>query len=61
MEKIFVVWLIAYGFCPALGLIIVYWRQGSYITEKQPLACLLLGPFTPLIACMPRGFFEESR
>ena len=52
-------WLIAYGLCPIVGGFVIWWKQGKYLTELQPVCFLIFGPITPLIALLPRSFFTS--
>jgi len=54
-------WLIAYAICPFVGGLIIWWKQGRYLTKDQPFAFLLFGPLTPLIALLPRSFFTNRK
>jgi hypothetical protein len=53
-------WFIAYVVCPLIGGAVIYWKQGRYLTEEQPLAFILFGPFMLLICLLPKSFFAES-
>lgn len=52
-------WIIAYVVCPIIGGTIIWWKQGKYLTEQQPFCFILFGPFTPLIALLPKSFFTS--
>lgn len=54
-------WLIAYGLCPLVGGLIIWWKQGKYLTDQQPFAFLLLGPLMPFIALLPKSFFTSRK
>jgi hypothetical protein len=53
------VWLTAYGACPAFAMLVIWLKQGRYLTEDQPFACFLLGPLAPFIAMLPRSCFTS--
>jgi hypothetical protein len=52
-------WVIGYVACPFVGGLIIWWKQGWYLTEQQPMAFVLFGPIMPLIALLPRSFFTS--
>lgn len=56
-----IVWLTAYGACPLIGGLIIWWKQGKYLTEDQPFAFILLGPLMPLVALLPKRFFTSRK
>lgn len=58
MSKL-LVWLIAYGVCPLLGGLIIWWKQGKFLTDTQPFALLLFGPLSLFFALMPRSMFTS--
>ena len=43
-------WLICYGACSLLAVLIIWLKQGKYLTGEQPFACFLLGPIALVIA-----------
>lgn len=56
-------WIICYGACPALTLLILWVRQGRFLAwDVQPLGALLFGPLGPFFALLvPRSVLTSRK
>ena len=54
-------WIIGYVICPLVGGVIIWHKQGRFLTEDQPFAFLLLGPVMPLVALLPKRYFTNRK
>jgi hypothetical protein len=54
-------WVIAYGLCPALACLILWFRQGKFIAyDVQITGAIMLGPLSPFIALFtPRSLLTS--
>jgi len=52
---------IAYAVCPALSCLILWLRQGRFLTDSQIPACIIFGPISLLIAVFAPSDLLTSR
>ena len=43
-------WIIAYGVCPPMALLILWLRQGRFLADVQIPSSFILGPLSLLVA-----------
>jgi len=56
--KIAAIWIV----CAVVGGLAVYFKQGRYLTDQQPVAFLICGPIALLMAVfLPKSWFTSRK